>query len=753
MNPGIRAEEAERVPLAVEGRPAFYLVQDSSSSSVVRAALEDMVRCIKVMSGAEIPNEKGEGLIPLYLGEARLFSDLPFTPPKLGREDFVWKVTPDAVYLLGGGPLGTQHAVYTLLRELGCRWIMPGEIGECIPTNPNLSLAVEDRVESPDFEYRIVWYAYGCSPAAGQRYAQWLRRNRMGKPNVQHGHNLTNTLARKAPFSERPELYSLVEGKRVPQQICTANPEAVALVTESIREYLNAHPGVESYSLCEDDNTDFCECEKCRALDTGHMDRGGKPSISDRYQTFLNQVLAGLSTTHPKVRLTTYSYNKSHTDPPQKVKVNPNTTIFATSSAFCAAHGIGDGFCASRQDFLKLLSEWTTLTPWVYIYEYDPVPYSGGLPWPTWESRFKEMKEYKALGVKGVSIEGQNSWAPYFPNYYVAGQMMWNSGQDGDRVFHDMLASFFAEAAPAMEEYYASLESKIHLFQKKVDWGLQQYPHLFPAKVVEKCGQALAMADELAKTPIVKQRLEMVRLSYEEMKAYLAVRDPRRIQSYEEYKAEADRLGQAINQMAAINEDYILARIAHEKTGNAIGENYAPQLGFFTRWQVCGVFDNTGMLGHDKPYPPEAGIDLAAHYEGKGGKPASWKPTQSPEQRAYVDLCEDFEDTENVAAYAACWVTMEGGPKQAEFRMGSNDSIKAFLNGKEIWNNKVQRTVSVDEDRVTVTLPAGTSSILVKIGQTGLNWGFYFRIMEPKTENSLPGLVVSTTPPLAGTPK
>jgi len=79
----------------------------------------------------------------------------------------------------------------------------------------------------------------------------------MHRPPVQHGHNLTNTLSVFAPFEERPELYSLENGKRTKSQICTSNPETVALVVKASSEYLKKNPNTQAYSLCPDDNTDF----------------------------------------------------------------------------------------------------------------------------------------------------------------------------------------------------------------------------------------------------------------------------------------------------------------------------------------------------------------------------------------------------------------------------------------------------------------------------------------------------------------
>ncbi|MBI4584461.1 MAG: DUF4838 domain-containing protein [Planctomycetes bacterium] len=737
----------DQVPLSRDGRPLVYLDTAPGSAQESQPAVADLLRCFKKLTGAELPLGKAHDLIPLRLGEAARFQDLPFPVPDLGEEGFLLKVSPQGIYLIGGTAAGTQHAVYTLLRDLGCRWIMPGDIGECIPARPSLSLPAGERIEKPDFRYRIIWYAYGCSPLAAERLSEWYRRNRLARPDVRHGHNLTSTLARKAPFSKRPELYSLTGGKRTVQQICTSNPEAVLLVTESIREFLAANPGIESYSLCPDDNSDFCECGGCRALDTGHLDRGGKPGIADRYQIFLNQVLEGLKPTHPHVQVTTYSYNVNHTDPPQKTPVDRRTCIFATTSAFCAAHGIGHETCSSRQDFKKLLAEWIHLTPNVYVYEYDPIPFSGGLPWPMWREHMREMEIYRKLGVKGVSFEGQNSWAPYFPNYYIAGQMLWNSRQDGESLFDDMLQAFFLETAPAMKGYYDGLADAIDSFPHQVDWGLVQYPEIFTPEAVRRVEKALAGAIGAASSPIVKQRLDMVRLSHEEMASYLAIRDPQRARSADEYKARVASMRNSIDQLAAGNEDYLLAQVAHRQTWTAVGEFFGREMGFINRWQICGPFDNTGMEGHDKIFPPEQRVDLSASYTGKKGRAVRWKENQTPEWKGYVDLRSEFDEKEWVCAYAACWIDNPGKATEAELRMGSNDSIKVFLDGKEIWNKKVDRIATVDEDRVRVTLPRGTTTILLKIGQTAKNWGFYFRLIEPGTENPLQGISISTAAP------
>ena len=179
----------------------------------------------------------------------------------------------------------------------------------------------------------------------------------------------------------------------------------------------------------------------------------------------------------------------------------------------------------------------------------------------------------------------------------------------------------------------------------------------------------------------------------------------------------------------------------------AVSEKFAPELGFINQWLLCGPFDNLGMHGHDRVYPPETEINLTAEYEGKEGLKVAWKPSRALEWQGYVDLLKEFEQTDWVCAYALCWVTVTGGPKEVMFRVGSNDSVKVFLNGQEIWNNKVERVATADDDLVPVTLPEGISSIVVKIGQTGRNWGLFFRITERNSLEVPTGISVSIQAP------
>jgi len=59
------------------------------------------------------------------------------------------------------------------------------------------------------------------------------------------------------------------DGKHA-NQLCTSNPDLIAEFARRVREYLDTHD-VDVLSISPNDGSGFCECENCRALDSGEM--------------------------------------------------------------------------------------------------------------------------------------------------------------------------------------------------------------------------------------------------------------------------------------------------------------------------------------------------------------------------------------------------------------------------------------------------------------------------------------------------
>jgi hypothetical protein len=184
-----------------------------------------------------------------------------------------------------------------------------------------------------------------------------------------------------------------------------------------------------------------------------------------------------------------------------------------------------------------------------------------------------------------------------------------------------------------------------------------------------------------------------------------------------------------------MNKDYIMHDVALDYFNRGLLEiatsGYASDLGLVTKWMIIGSFDNFNGQGHDRFYPPEKEIALQATYSGVNDKTIKWKEHINPDYLGKIDLLTVLKDTEYVCAYAMVMVESPE-EKDVQFRVGSNDQIKIWLNQKEIWNwnNPSGRLLEFDEDIIPVSLPSGKSQILLKVSNLGGNWGFCFRITD-----------------------
>ncbi len=144
-------------------------------------------------------------------------------------------------------------------------------------------------------------------------------------------------------------------------------------------------------------------------------------------------------------------------------------------------------------------------------------------------------------------------------------------------------------------------------------------------------------------------------------------------------------------------------------------------------WLTLGPFDNIAGIGYNTEYIPEdtTQIDLTAKYEGVGEQ-ISWKKFTDDAFDGYIDFGKDINWR---VSYA--WTTVTSpDEREVQFRFGSDDQGKIWLNGKEVFANPNGGLVEIDRDTIPVTLKAGKNTILVKVCNGELSWGFYFRITD-----------------------
>jgi hypothetical protein len=163
----------------------------------------------------------------------------------------------------------------------------------------------------------------------------------------------------------------------------------------------------------------------------------------------------------------------------------------------------------------------------------------------------------------------------------------------------------------------------------------------------------------------------------------------------------------------------------------------ARHFGCVCRWQLLGPFDHTAGVGFAAVYPPERGVDLAAHYKGKAGKEVRWHEHTTTSPYGVVDLNRAVGKHNGAVAYAFA-VVASPRAQSVQVRAGSTNAVKVFLNGKPIFaREEYHHGQALDQYVARGTLRAGRNELLVKVCQNeqkddwAQNWSFQVRLCDP----------------------
>lgn len=144
------------------------------------------------------------------------------------------------------------------------------------------------------------------------------------------------------------------------------------------------------------------------------------------------------------------------------------------------------------------------------------------------------------------------------------------------------------------------------------------------------------------------------------------------------------------------------------------------------QWRIIGPFKNRG--GFDHRFPPEESLDPKASYH-EGDRTLTWLVAQDGVYDGFVDLKAALEKSSWSVGYGV--ILIESPEKRiVQIRLATDESCKLWLNRQLVW--KVYRTedVPVDNDIVTVVLHPGKNKLLIKVGNSLQDWGFYLRVTD-----------------------
>lgn len=172
------------------------------------------------------------------------------------------------------------------------------------------------------------------------------------------------------------------------------------------------------------------------------------------------------------------------------------------------------------------------------------------------------------------------------------------------------------------------------------------------------------------------------------------------------------------------------------KNRHKVETDLTKHYGFVTRWNLVGPFDNVKGVGFNNVYPPERGVDIQASYVGKGGEKVQWKEHTTDKALGLVDLNEAVGKLKGAVQFAHAVVESKA-EQPVELRAGSNNAVRMWLNGKEVYfREEYHHGMAMDQHVGKGVLKAGRNEILIKVCQNEQTdswaqlWSFQLRVCD-----------------------
>lgn len=506
----ISAVNAESITLVKDGKAQSTIVIADDASEVARTAAELLAEHLQKSSNAKISIVK-ESAAPkgtkIYVGATKAAAKVGLSVDKFVREawqikavngdlyfaggesqgdilykqrfDLPFKKTHDAWYNNGFYRLRRRGPIYAVVKfldkELGIRWLWPGELGTLIPKKNTVSVAGDYQLSGkPAFlwrKYRIGGYinAYlrgklrynkslaplDFTPEAAKSYyynlCKFLLIHQEGNScpvpaAAAHIDGWTAKLIKK-----HPDMFAMRDdGKRTyfhgqkRLRWCVASPKVEKF-------YLDRWNGGDWIGLGEGDTRGFCRCKACMAMDKPQPKGFGGYSTTNRYIDFAKRVRAKAMKRNPNVKVAILMY-MDYIMPPTREK----DLSWMYGKFVPYGSGVSGNYPMPEKNHKLILRIWDEWGKTGIMMNYRPNYLLTGYAIPALEIRQtgEMLRHAAANGMKGFDYDSlRGNWATKGPMLYMHMRL----GTDPDMTVEETLKEYYSAFGPAgalVEKYF-----------------------------------------------------------------------------------------------------------------------------------------------------------------------------------------------------------------------------------------------------------------------------------------------------------
>ena len=311
-----------------------------------------------------------------------------------------------------------------------------------IPKRERIAFQKIDDVQVPvigfrDTHYRVTWDA---------EYTDWHKLDHDEKGNRTEWGMWVHTFNALVPpeihYEEHPEYFAMVNGKRIPTQLCLTNPNVLAITIQNLRKKIAQDPEAKYWSVSQNDNRNYCTCDHCKAID----DREGSPSGS--IIQFVNQV----ADQFPDKMISTLAYEYGRRAP-RTLKPRDNVNIMLCSIEINRDKPIV--LDPTSADFAQDVKEWGKIAKDIIVWDYV-IQFNHLLsPFPNFHVLQPNIQFFAENGVSAMFEQGNREVGGEFAELraYLISKLLWKPNENVDTLMADFLRGYYGAAALPISNY------------------------------------------------------------------------------------------------------------------------------------------------------------------------------------------------------------------------------------------------------------------------------------------------------------